>query len=370
MYGIILVFLGCCALWNVFGKEKNNLLWGIAFVCFILHDGLRWETGTDWIPYYEYFQICVQNGLDTFSDIGYVFINIFIRSLTNEYTFFLLFHALFLYILIFSSIKRYAIYPFLTLFLYYSMALPLLGMNRQFIAVGFCLYSLKYVVNRQGIKFLFLLLLAMLFHKSALIFAPVYFMNRKWSGKVIFLVFIVVVVIASGGIINRLPLDIFLLIGSESFEKMQIYQQRFLAEGGGATSLMFVLAVIRRIFWISVLWISDRYVKKKDSYYFVFWNTTFVACLLYILFNNTILQIFVSRGLVYLNLMEIFLIPYVLTIFKNNAGKVIILILILSYSCMNLYKGIRAYDLPGEKNDLFIPYKGIFINTEYDRVNH
>lgn len=88
------------------------------------------------------------------------------------------------------------------------------------------------------------------------------------------------------------------------------------------------------------------------------------------MFNNTILQVVVSRGLVYFNVCEIFVIPYVLTIFKNNATKVIVLVCVLLLGVMTMNKGMNSYAPPGGHSDLFVPYKGVFINTEYVRQDH
>ena len=61
-----------------------------------------------------------------------------------------------------------------------------------------------------------------------------------------------------------------------------------------------------------------------------------------------------------------FIILYVLTIFKQNYGKLIIMIVLIAYCVVNIYKGFSNY---GENTDYFTPYKGLFINTDYVRQN-
>ena len=53
---------------------------------------------------------------------------------------------------------------------------------RQGIAIGFCFYSLTYVFERKPIKFVILVFISALFHSTALVFLPVYFLWSK-SGK-------------------------------------------------------------------------------------------------------------------------------------------------------------------------------------------
>lgn len=56
------------------------------------------------------------------------------------------------------------------------------GAIRQGIAIGFCFYSLTFVFERKPIKFAILVLFSALFHSTALVFLPVYFLWSK-DGK-------------------------------------------------------------------------------------------------------------------------------------------------------------------------------------------
>lgn len=54
---------------------------------------------------------------------------------------------------------------------------------RQGIAIAFCFYSMTYIFNRRPVKFLGTVLLACLFHSTAVIFLPLYFLWGE-DGKV------------------------------------------------------------------------------------------------------------------------------------------------------------------------------------------
>src|SRR5574344_2915739 len=109
--------------------------------------------------------------------------------------------------------------------------------------------------------------------------------------------------------------------------------------------------------------IYEEKIKKMDNYYLLF-NLYFIGVVFYILFNGTILQVIVARGLIYFNLMEIFIAPYALSLLKQNYGKLLIMFLVVAYVFVNVYKGFSGL---GDDTDYFVPYKGIFINTDYQR---
>ena len=77
----------------------------------VFHDGFRWETGTDWTPYLIYFRDCLSLKVNYF-DIGYGILSMLIRSITNEYSIFLIIHALLIYLLFFDCFKKYSVNPF------------------------------------------------------------------------------------------------------------------------------------------------------------------------------------------------------------------------------------------------------------------
>ncbi|WP_371291853.1 EpsG family protein [Bacteroides sp.] len=354
MYLFSTLSLSIIASLDIFSKKKRykSLLWFICFFLLIFHDGFRWEIGTDWQPYYTFFQTCTDIVKSDY-DIGYTLFNQFVRLFTDSYSVFLILFAIIQYIFVFESISKYSVAPFLSLFLYYCLSLPVLGMNRQFIALCLCLFAIRYIVSREIVKFLMCLLVAFTFHKSVVIFAPAYFLCKSYPLKYYGLLLFLVIGISLSGIINKLPLEYFALLGQDSADRMDFYADSFL-KGDVSTSLVgSILAILKRSIWILLLLFFSKYIKKNE-YYAIAFNLYYIALLFYILFNNTIMQIIVGRGLIYFNIMEIFIVPFVLTMFKNNWGKLILFFLIVFYGYTNLVKGINYYP------EVFIPYKNIF----------
>ena len=155
---------------------------GMAFFVYsllVFQVGLRWQTGTDWESYLLHFEE-ITNISDVFLTVtgfeqGYSFFVLIIKSIWNSYTAFLLAHAIIYYALVFSAFKKFSPYLFISILVFYATNMGVLGANRQLIALGICLYALRYVVDRNVIKFFLLIGLAFLFHSTAIMFIVYYF---------------------------------------------------------------------------------------------------------------------------------------------------------------------------------------------------
>ena len=336
-----------------------------AFICFaflVFQDGFRWETGTDWEPYYNFFQELTINDNaieDTEFDIGFVMFTYAIRLFTDNYSVFLIIFAILFYSAFFYLIFNVTDCPFTALLIFYMSTVYYMGMNRQFMAMMFYAVGLVYLIRGSKFKFVLILILGALFHKTILIGIVALFLNRKMSKLLLIPILSLTILIAASGIINKLPLGIFALLGENAGTKMEFYSLN-----GDATSITsMILATIRRLIWIVPLLILDKKLDKPQGYELIF-NLYLIGTLFYILCNGTILQIVVSRALIYFNIMEMFLVPILFKPLKPNYGKLAITFVLIGYVCLYTLKGFHGY---GEGTDYFLPYKGIFINTDYHR---
>ncbi|MDM1039132.1 EpsG family protein [Myroides odoratimimus] len=82
----------------------------------------------------------------------------------------------------FKIFRTYNDYFFFAIFIYfckfYLMSYVYL---RQGVAMGIVWYSLRFVIKREFLKYCFIIFIAVLFHKSALIFFPIYFFYKKYT---------------------------------------------------------------------------------------------------------------------------------------------------------------------------------------------
>lgn len=89
--------------------------------------------------------------------------------------------AVFVWVGYFKTIKKYSIHPFLSLlaFISFGLFLSSLCLLRQTMAMSICVYSMKYVFEKKPLKFFLLVLVATLFHYTAMFFAIVYLVSAK-----------------------------------------------------------------------------------------------------------------------------------------------------------------------------------------------
>ncbi|WP_294588373.1 EpsG family protein [uncultured Bacteroides sp.] len=342
-------------------KQSNNsvnIFFFFAICWLIFHDGFRWGIGTDWDNYRTFFEMCLAVDIDVY-DWGYVAFNQLIREITDNYTVFLVLFAVAQYGLFFYVIRKYSINPILTVFLFYCMMLPSLGMNRQFIAMAICLFSVRFILKRQFLFFIISIFFAALFHKSALLFIISYFLVHCFSERMYFILLLISIVVSISGIIDRIPLSFFLIFGETSFEKISEYT----ANTEKGSILFTILALAKRLIWLFFLFIYRRKY-SIDSTFSYFFNIYFLATVLYVALNNSMLQIIVGRGLIYFYIAEIFLIPYILLLFKKNLTFYIIMGVIGLYCYINVEKGFNYYK-EALGVDIFRPYNSVLMDDTY-----
>lgn len=337
----------------------------ITFSFLVFQVGCRWETGTDWEPYLNHFL-----GITNFNstsigntgfEFGYSFLVWLSKFISPEYSVFLLLHALVLYLLLFDSFKLYSGYLFLPSLLFYVSTIGVLGSNRQLLAVAICLYSLRFVVNKNPFYFFILVFIAFNIHSSALLFLIYYFINRRINIYVVLLVLFSCFVLGK----SSLPFGIFSFLGNvlggESADKALIYlegAQKVLAE-----YQLSLLGFIKRLAFLALFFYNRDKINDKLKFYNIMLNGYIVGIGFYFLFSESLL-VMVSRGSLYFNMTEPLLLACQFSLIKERRAMLLSFIGILLFSFFTFFQSISPY------KDLFIPYKGIFINSDYYREMH
>ncbi|MFL2077018.1 EpsG family protein [Marinilactibacillus psychrotolerans] len=145
--------------------------------------GLRYYTGYDFTSYQEYF--FKANSFRQLFDgsirlePGYLFFVVLFRSLGfNYYSFVLIFSLITLAGLTYFLYK-YVRYPSLAILYYYARYFLArdMGQVRASLVAVILLFAIPYVLKRQPLKFLGIIVIGAMFHYSALLFIPVYILN-------------------------------------------------------------------------------------------------------------------------------------------------------------------------------------------------
>lgn len=162
-----------------FGVHNKAGLWYLSFfLFFFLIAGLRYNIGGDTVGYaYNFSHYSKLYNLTTLEykywdyQPGWVFLMSFFRTITRSFILFQLCHALFINIVIFNFIKRNSTNVFLALIIYFVINYFEFNTEilRESIAVAFGLLSYKSFCNKKYILGFGFIILAFLFHVSALI---------------------------------------------------------------------------------------------------------------------------------------------------------------------------------------------------------
>lgn len=359
LYLTILILLFSFGLFDVLStnlKQKKILLFFI-FLLLVFQDGLRWRTGTDWIPYLKYFYQDPAYSWFAFEP-GYDLLNVIVRNVFNNYTVFLLIHAVIIYTLYIKAMVKLTNLPIVALLIFYSLMIGYMGMNRQHIALAICLYSITFILTKEKYKFLIAILIATLFHFTALLFLICYPLNRKINLKIVIGSLLASIAI---GQIN------FLVIVEPILEMLQIpafFSAKiiFYLKGTGENALIWLIAgSMKRLIIFSLVYFYREKIKQFFPHIDFFLNVYLFSIVMYFCFNNSI-QVLVSRGMLYFGILpEIFLLSSLIFVFKKQSNRIILYLIVFIFALFTFTKSISVF------YDLFVPYKGIFINTEYLR---
>jgi len=336
----------------------------LIYIILVIQVGLRWETGTDWLPYFNNFEtldnynIVLANALLGF-EIGYGTFTFIIKQLCNSFSFFLLIHSLIFYFGIFKTIKKYSPYFFISLLFFYATNLGMVGSNRQLLALVICLFGLDYIIKKQFFKFLLIILIASLFHTTSFIFGVYYFLNRNFKKITLFLVLLLTYIIGK----TQIPFIIFSkfggIFGEVSASKTISYTKN--ANDVLSKNNLNFIGLLKRLIFILIFSINYKYLYKRLNYYILIYNGYVFGLAIYFLFSSSLL-ILVNRGSLYFNVMESFLLSSQILIFNKNLDKNFIYFIFFMLSIFLLFQSISTYP------DLFSPYKGLFYNSDYNRT--
>lgn len=184
------------------GKKRLYLIGCVELLLLVI---LRSPTDANWpdsiryLDRFTYFNshVAWSDILETGWEPGIVILSKIIGILGYGEQLYIIVLGVFILIPIFMMIWKYSEYPCLSLLIFYAMDnLITTSIYRQWCAIAILTFAIKYVYQKRILPFSLLVLVAFLFHRTAIIFIIVYFIrNIKINfNKMIILLF------CSGGI--------------------------------------------------------------------------------------------------------------------------------------------------------------------------
>lgn len=276
-----------------------NLILVIAvFLLLFAVSACRIAVGNDYWVYRSDF-LLIQQQRHTSFEIGFIMVVKLLQSMLN-YDQYLPIFAFFAFFTILFYVRGmydqsdwfgYTVFLLMTTGYYFSS----LDSVRYYLVLAIAVYSIKYVLTKDWIRFVLWILAAACFHKSVLIVIPFYFLaSRKWKKRhMLILAAVCASMVLIPGIYRRIIFFFYPFYEGSMFDT-------------GDTSLTNI-ARCMGVLILALLYYKDAIKEEAKNQFYFYCNLG--ALLLYV-FGSFIPEI--SRIGYYLNVTNIFLIPAIL----------------------------------------------------------
>lgn len=310
-------------------KWQNRILLILPCIVLFLIAIFRFDVGYDYPAYYKMTTPMYQDELERLEPVSKLIIEV-AASLKNPFLLFILF-GIPTYILAFVTCYKtgrfqLAFWTYIFLFLFSTF-----GAIRQAAAMAIIMSALIAMKNKRLLLYLLLCFIASLFHLSALVMIPVYFIYHYISWKVLLPSMIVAVII--------FPIIISFMLDNNIYS----YYLRSDGPEGGSFIRFFYLGL-----YLLLLGISYRHHSLKET------RPLFTALMPALFFPFMFGGHLGGRLSWYLYTLFLFLIPYII----GKCGyklRMAFMLMLCAYFFTLLYVSQRA----GDKSP-YTPYKTIF----------
>lgn len=318
------------------GLTKIKYKYYFIFIILFLFSAIRFDVGYDYISYYNVITDLNSKNYERFGLIDQIIIDI--ARFLDFYQFYFITTSFIIIYLILKTIKMYSenyffsILIFLSIPIFYLMSFTII---RQYVAISIIFFSIKYIFNRNIIKYMILIFIASIFHITALIAFPLYFAYKvRFTKKISLLIILFSFYIAS--LIPNI-LEIYFP-----------YYYFYVSENAnsGKSLLYFFLLIFFFILF------HYKYIKDEKSCFY--YNTYVIGVALYCLLIQ--LGEVAPRVSYYYLIFLILLIPSTIKFYKIKQAYFIILIMTILLYSFNFYLFNK-----NENKNPYIPYN-TFIN--------
>ena len=338
-------------------SNKKKLIYVSLIILFWILSFVRWETGTDWDSYYDFFRnnYTLEEFKNRFFEPFYTYIAYFVKQITDDYWVLLLIYSSIIYILVTPTISKYSPLPFVSLLLYFLLRKADIFFTRESIALAFCFFSIKFIEKRELFPFLITVLIGVQFHKSVVVFLPAYFIySLRLSTKQIFIIvgIFFVVSLAAVNVLKDYLLSISYLIGDVFEDKAEAYMDRGDETFGYGVTLQrsLIQSVINNVFFLLLF----AYTLKKNNTPLIKGMFNLYAFSIVLLFTTLPLSLTLSRVYNSYNLISILLIGHTFNCFRKKNVSFFYLLFFFYISVrfsMQTFFGGYSY--------CFVPFKSI-----------
>ena len=357
IYVVIYLFLTFLSLLSANASKKSQMMMGwIALSIVALFQGLRWRTGTDWQPYLDVFHYANSSSPITNMEPGYLLLNKVIGLFTKDYTVFL-FVTCFIRLWLIMRMARYFNVTNIAAIILFSFAGSVFPV-RMHLAVAVFLNAYQYLVERNFIKYVIVVLIAASMHAAALVALPFYLLSfRSFSYRSLLIVYIGSCIVGFAAtpileLITNILMQDFLFDSDFAAEKIRGNLEGDLENNRSLLSI--ILSLGNGLVFISIFgYIRHKYFNGDRKYDILFSLYVFGLAFNRLVINSVpylsrVVELFAGG----------FCIMLLWWIAKQNASRRVVVLLILA-----IYAIFAYINYLNKFEDVVLPYYSVFSSS-------
>lgn len=339
MYIYILVLIVFSLLIILKKYIDNDIVNIMCFIVISFFLGFRKKGGLDFEAYRKYYETLDLKQFSGRFEKGYYYLNYIFRRLDLDYKTYILVLSVILMYFFVKILKKYNLNTPFMLYVYVSTYFiwDYFITIRQSIAATIYLFSLKYLEEKNFFKYTLIVLLASLFHKSAIILVPVYLVTKINIKKVNLKYMVVVLLIIDISFIFFKNFSIYIL-KTLNFRTVNEYINIINQNG---SKIIFIESFIYCIILFVILNKNNTFLSKKIEIQIK------IFCLYTIIMYISSKTILFARYGGYFRISYIIIVPLIYSLIKNKKIKIIYLFLVIFIYFIKYIRFLHRFDSGG-----------------------
>ncbi|MFN2744360.1 MULTISPECIES: EpsG family protein [Bacillus] len=342
---VYMLNLGVVFIWSwfakMYGREDHRLATGyrpnailaiIPLMSLIIVAGLRYKVGTDYQTYMLLYELAGKyksigeifgfGAAKASTDPGFTALLWILNKITDDPQIMFVTVGAITYILIVRTLYVYA-RPFeLGMFLFIGMFYYYASFNgiRQYMVAAVLFWAVKYLIRGNWLRYTMIVLICSLFHSSALIMIPVYFIVRRkaWSPVLGCLTLLFL----AGTFLYQKFLSVFLVVLENS--SYGHYEEWLMRNTNGMNAIKIIVLLLPLV----LAFICREQLRKHWPEIDYIVNLCLIGLLFGILATKDVIF---ARFNIYFGLYQLILVPYFVRIFEPKSNALLYVLILICY---------------------------------------
>lgn len=314
--------------------SPNKLLCMLAAASLIIVSGLRLNIGDTY--FYRHAYEVGEFSWDRIAgqpDVGFYILQLLLKTVSQDPQILIFVMGLMTNALIVTVLYNYSRFLEISLYVYITSGAFIVSMNgmRQYLAAAIVFAATPFLLKGKWAKYFAVVLFASLFHQSALVLIPIYFLVRKkaWTGTTAVLLTVAVAVVAA---FNQFTEVLFAAIGDTQYGHYETFE-----EGGAHVLRVFVSAAPLFIAYIGRERLRELFPRSD-----VIVNLSLMGTVLMLIATQN--WIF-ARLSIYFDLYQLILVGWIVALFRKKDQRLVYFAIGIAYLLFFYYEQVITLGL-------------------------